>query len=547
MYRLLIVDDEYHIVDWLTELFLEQKKVELEIYRAYLAREALDILDQVKIDVVLSDIRMPGIDGFELADRIRDNWPEARIIFLTGYNDFDYAYRANQYQNIRYLLKTEDDDVILETVYSAIRSLTEERKNLKKLDEYDWMQKLVEYQVQKNLMMEFLDRGKPEKLLQAGLKFDYQEELLLLGIHIETAQEDYLEAGKFILRLSDILKQLTEVKVKGFVIGMEQGYYLWLVQPGCQKDLRNALLFIKEMLEDLSGACLDNLGCQAFFTLYGEPVIWGKVKEKYDLLRFSLEDMAKAGEVYGGRILGKEEEAELAEKNGSFLKERELKKNLAYMQGWLEQGKKEDFFAGFTSIYNDMIQIRNRHYYPAIEIFQSLSAMYLSYINRKNLIEKLAFKIALSGLFQVYEFDNWKEAFDYLKKLGEYIFEEAEAQQGNRNGEFVEKITRFVRDNLGDNLSLTYIARHLNYNPSYVSRLFKQLEGRNLSDYINECRMEYARKRLRESQDTIAVIAEECGFESSQYFSAAFKKYCHMTPGDYRHMAETQTVFSKHI
>ena len=104
MYRLLIVDDEYHIVDWLTELFLEQKKVELEIYRAYLAREALDILDQVKIDVVLSDIRMPGIDGFELADRIRDNWPEARIIFLTGYNDFDYAYRANQYQNIRYLL-----------------------------------------------------------------------------------------------------------------------------------------------------------------------------------------------------------------------------------------------------------------------------------------------------------------------------------------------------------------------------------------------------------------------------------------------------------
>lgn len=215
------------------------------------------------------------------------------------------------------------------------------------------------------------------------------------------------------------------------------------------------------------------------------------------------------------------------------------------MQRWLEQGRKDDFFSSFMGIYNDMIQIKNRHYYPAIEIFQSLSAMYLSYINRKNLIEKLAFKIALNGLFQVYEFENWKEAFDYLKKLGECIFEEIDTLQGNKNNEFIEKIKQFIQKNLGDNLSLTYIAQHLNYNPSYVSRLFKQLEGRNLSEYINECRMEYAKKRLRETQDTIAAIAEKCGFESSQYFSATFKKYCQMTPGDYRHMSEDTPLFSK--
>lgn len=545
MFRLLIVDDEYHIVDWLADLFTEQKKVELEIYRAYLAREALDILDQVKIDVVLSDIRMPGIDGFELADKIRDNWPEARIIFLTGYNDFDYAYKANKYQNIRYLLKTEDDDVIMEAVYSALQSLTEERKNLKKLDEFDWMQKLVEYQVRKNLLMEFLDRGKIEKILQAGLRFNYHTELLLLGIRIETEPEDYMESEKFLLRLSDILEQLTAMKVNGFLLQMEPAYLLWMVQPVQQQEIRKALLFMKEMLEDLSGACFENLGCQAFFSLYGKPVTWGKVKEKYDLIRFSLEDMVKTGEVYGGRILGREIEDQFAENNSLFLKERELKKNIIYMQRWLEQGRKDDFFSSFMGIYNDMIQIKNRHYYPAIEIFQSLSAMYLSYINRKNLIEKLAFKIALNGLFQVYEFENWKEAFDYLKKLGECIFEEIDTLQGNKNNEFIEKIKQFIQKNLGDNLSLTYIAQHLNYNPSYVSRLFKQLEGRNLSEYINECRMEYAKKRLREIQDTIAAIAEKCGFESSQYFSATFKKYCQMTPGDYRHISEDTPLFSK--
>ena len=111
-YHLLIVDDEYHVVDWLAELFEEQDLLPLEVYKAYLAREALEILGKTKIDIVLSDIRMPGMDGFALADRITAEWPLAKIIFLTGYQEFEYAYKANQYKNITFLLKTEDDDMI---------------------------------------------------------------------------------------------------------------------------------------------------------------------------------------------------------------------------------------------------------------------------------------------------------------------------------------------------------------------------------------------------------------------------------------------------
>lgn len=73
MYRLLIVDDEHHIVDWLYELFQENNEMELDIFKAYTAKSALRILERQRIDVVLSDIRMPGMDGFELADVILKN------------------------------------------------------------------------------------------------------------------------------------------------------------------------------------------------------------------------------------------------------------------------------------------------------------------------------------------------------------------------------------------------------------------------------------------------------------------------------------------
>ena len=91
MYRLLIVDDEYQIVDWLYELFRGIPYLDLDICKAYSGSEALEWLNRTKIDIVITDICMPGIDGLELADRIYKNWPFCKLIFLTGYDEFDFT------------------------------------------------------------------------------------------------------------------------------------------------------------------------------------------------------------------------------------------------------------------------------------------------------------------------------------------------------------------------------------------------------------------------------------------------------------------------
>ena len=127
MKQLLIVDDEHHIVNWLADLF-EGLHLDLSIYTAYNGEDALQLLRNIKIDIVLLDIRMPGMNGIEVSENILADWPGCHIIFLTGYNQFDYIYYANKHKQIDYLLKTECDEEIIRAVTNAIEAIDNEQK-----------------------------------------------------------------------------------------------------------------------------------------------------------------------------------------------------------------------------------------------------------------------------------------------------------------------------------------------------------------------------------------------------------------------------------
>mgnify|MGYP000859673649 FL=1 len=127
MFRLLIVDDEPGIVDGLYQLFRQNENFELDIYKAYSGEEALSYLKSTRVDIVLTDICMPGLDGMKLLDEISSHWPSCKVIFLTGYDEFEYAYKAIK-TDVGYVLKTEEDEVIFEAVKKAIMKIEEEIK-----------------------------------------------------------------------------------------------------------------------------------------------------------------------------------------------------------------------------------------------------------------------------------------------------------------------------------------------------------------------------------------------------------------------------------
>ena len=96
------------IVEGLSTLLEERNPWELEVQKACLATQALEILNRQRIDILLTDIRMPVIDGLELMRRVRVNWPDCRILFLTAFEEFEYAYAALKNPGVRFLLKQKD-------------------------------------------------------------------------------------------------------------------------------------------------------------------------------------------------------------------------------------------------------------------------------------------------------------------------------------------------------------------------------------------------------------------------------------------------------
>ncbi len=130
MESLLIVDDEVIIADGLYHMLQEVFQDRLEVRRCYSCDEACAVMNRNRVDILLTDIEMPGASGLELHRMVRERWPMTCVIYLTGYSDFDYARRALKQRAFAYVLKSEGDQVLISTVERAVENLQEESARL---------------------------------------------------------------------------------------------------------------------------------------------------------------------------------------------------------------------------------------------------------------------------------------------------------------------------------------------------------------------------------------------------------------------------------
>ena len=127
MYRLLIVDDEYAVTDGLYEFFTENTEFDFCAEKAYCGSEANELAEKMRIDILISDISMPDINGMELYKKVQKIWPHCKAVFLTGYDNFGYIQQVLRQGAVDYIIKTEGDEVLLKAVVKAVRMLEGEK------------------------------------------------------------------------------------------------------------------------------------------------------------------------------------------------------------------------------------------------------------------------------------------------------------------------------------------------------------------------------------------------------------------------------------
>ncbi len=182
-FHILVVDDEPMIADAIVKLLQAQTDLSAEVYCAYRGYDALAIFDSTRIDLLLSDIRMPDMTGLMLLDAVNSQWPACKTIFLTGYSDFDYAYQAISKHAAGYILKSEDDDVLLGEVRRVLSEIESALRQPAEEDEPAGENRDEEYERLFQRLCSGAGEEKADSLLaQMGFKPPYGALFLILGM-----------------------------------------------------------------------------------------------------------------------------------------------------------------------------------------------------------------------------------------------------------------------------------------------------------------------------------------------------------------------------
>lgn len=546
MYRILIVDNEPIIVDGIYHLFLEIGHLELDVYRAYSSAQALKLLEKHKIDIAFLDIHMPGMNGLDLQKKMQERWRRCKVIFLTGFNDFSYVQSALRHGVVDFVLKTEGDGKILESLDKAVEQILHESTDRRHIEQAKRMTEQARPMLQKEFVLELLhgERTFNETLESRFLELDFPLSVrhpvnLTLG-RVDEWPDEMSSSDKALLLYSiqNIAQEhLHEMHL--FYLAYSHTHFIWLMQPKAVREReepnaeawRSAIAMVSGTLDSIQATCKQLLKLPISLATLGTTTKWPDVAHDFGVLR---------QEMVSGLGLG--QEVILSEV--AFHPEAEAKaepgqpdtrlhgKNMRLLESYLESGNAMEF----ADLSAEMLEnasgsvVRYPHY---METYFSIAALLLQHWNKRGISSVLPDKRMLEKLAHISDHATWRAAAEHFAALAGLMSQSMREDQRGRSDEVVDKLHRYISEHLHSDLSLNKLSEVVYLNPAYLSRLYKQTQGVGLADYISDRRIEKAVELLRGSSLLVQKIAEQVGLEPG-YFIKLFKKTMKMTPQEYR-------------
>ncbi|MFB0844736.1 response regulator transcription factor [Paenibacillus oleatilyticus] len=542
MYRLLIIDDEDVIVDGMADLFQEQTDMDLEVCRAYDVLEAIEWLEQTKIDVVLSDIQMPGLSGLQLQQRIMEYWPRCKVIFLTGYNEFAYIHEAMRNGSFDYVLKTETDEVILESVKKAIVKLDEEMEMQSALQKTtQLLQRALPY-IQKEYLRDLLQGesyalgSMDRQFAQMSISLQPSNPVLLVVGRIDEWTENLnaFDRALILYAVHNISEELLGASTRVAFTDYERFRMVWLIQPktDAEHGWEQTYRFAQGTLEQLQKTCRQLLKIKLSLISASRCCEWAELPARFIMIK----RMFGYGLGLGEELLLTDQAYET--EHGQLEQVKSPLQTYLWidLKNDLESGRREAYFASFDAMTALLSASDEQTEKARTEWYYTLVAIYISILNYNSVRRMAAEQMDLDKLTKMQAHSHWSSAFDYLRELAEVIFAHRYEGQTSSENDVISRIKSYIGKNLHDDLSLTRLSDMVSLNPSYLSRLYKHHTGEALTETIKQARLQKSKELLRQPGVRINEISERVGFLSERSFYRFFKSMTNLTPQDYREL-----------
>lgn len=525
-YSVLLVDDEEDVIQIIMKkMDWESMGFQIAGY-AHNGVEALEMAEELQPDVVMTDIKMPYMDGLTLSRKLKELYRTVKIIIFSGFDEFEYAKEAIQIEVEEYILKPIDAGNLKE-VFGRIREKIDremdEKRNVDKLKKY-YMESLPI--LQENFYTSLIDGRIPEGKVDKYLS-NYQISLtgpyyvvsilhvstsdipqnmnpFLLGVSVKKLAEEHMEEewkSRILMYLGDILviTQLeAQEQITEFTDFMDQ--FCRLAKHVCEATVTAGIGYVCDNLLDI------RLSWQGARSAVSYRVIYGNARA---INIAEIDPMKNRDERW------EEQEIQKILKRIRMGSREELETEIShcilrFVQNGTTMQKYQIFIMGLLT-----------------EIFRFCS---------NNQLDSTEFYGEKGETFErCMQMESPEELEHWLLKICEKLQKTVQQERQASTKSFVSRAVEYVQEHYNDrNITVESVCRELGVSAAYFSTIFKKETGKTFISFLTDYRMEKAVELLMTTSDKTYIIAEKVGYADPNYFSYAFKKQYSMSPSKYR-------------
>lgn len=534
--RILVVDDIPTIADGvadaLGELENDLPREEIQRLVAYSGEEALAVMENQSVDVLVSDVRMPKITGIDLLREAHDRWPDCRVVFLSAHDEFSYAQEALRLGASSYVLKVEGDEKLVAAVREAVAELRRERDRRRLRAHVERQLDEARPHLRQDYLRSLLEGGRetvssvePHEL---GIEVDLDAGIRLVLGRVDSAGDlggASLFRPRVVYAVASLLSRLDGERFAS--VDLPGDRFALLIQDR-RTDPDEGFV---ALLEQLQVELQQTSGARVSFAIARRGCSVPELPDEVSRLRAAL--ARSLGALSGAFIVPGEDtpygapgppEVEYSARepfHGT---------TLDTLRVQLENRNRELFFDAFGPLYN-ALKDPGQPVSSRLATFHAVCSVLLAHIDRTGISSVLEHDVSI--LFRGPAPEEMDAAGDRIVRIIEEIFRTGAEDAEDSRLRVVRAVREYVDDHL-DTVSLTEVGDHIGLNPSYLSRLYREATGEALSAYVADRRLDLAKQLLDETDLLVQAIALEVGYQSPISFDRFFKGRLGVTPQEYR-------------
>ncbi|WP_458118596.1 response regulator [Paenibacillus sp. Z6-24] len=505
MMKLLIVDDEQVGREGL-QAILQKGFTDLIIEQAPNGRIAIHMVEQSQPDLILMDIKMPGMDGLETTEHIAGAFPDIKVIMFTAYDTFDYARRAIKLGVKDYLLKPSKASEIVSTVKRVLEQITQEQlgreQSRLRSDALQKVMPVIEADIVTQLLFDHVHQVHSDELVR-WLGVDTDSDKFAMAILLPAGRENAYT----------MIKEKISATGSGWV-GALYGRQIPVIafrQSGVSFRSQAAAL----ARDLLSGIRPDER--EGWFVGIGNTCeSLSQVRQSYQEALIATMDVSLPVKY---RFYADVSAPGAAHPDSTS-------------RSWEQQFFEQVRLGEWQTICEDTMEMLRRYENQGANRLQIQQRV----LERIWIASRVLAEMGVEMDTPLYSFEaqdyrqlriETARIWDQMRMLHDEHLERIKPDT-------IRRIKQYITEHSHQDISLEGIGERFELSPFYISKLFKEQLGVNYIDFLTECRINKAKKLMSDPLRSMKEITFEVGYHDPNYFSKVFKKMCDVSPTEYR-------------